>query len=493
MLKLQEWQTYPAPVWFGVLELKRTSASSMRLINTFTLTQEDFPGSHDIPDYAILSHCWGSPKEEVTFRELRNNTYRQDCYGWRKIVECYHLAQDDGLQWAWVDTCCIDKRSSAELAEAISSMFKWYEAAKVCYAFLPDIDTDIHKRPFWSTEMQSFANSRWFTRGWTLQELLAPANVVFFDRSFQKFGTKLSLALPISKVTGIDRSYLERHRNFRSASVAARMSWASRRETSRTEDTAYCLLGLFDVNMPLLYGEGSNAFLRLQSAIIQSSQDSTILAWEDYDRGVQEICGVLAQSPRAFLNSKDIVEDEHHMHPSEGSFEMTSRGLQYWLKSYPYGAGSFLPIRLRCKVATSNKHIMLRTVRIGRSVYRSGLEKRQLGGRERLLTFVLALTIPSHFIYIATTLPRDNASLTTRNISSVTALHWVSRYGILTTILAFLLSAIGIVLWLLGGSKMYLIALGCLHVGLEVAPLTARTVLPLMWAICGLCAAFFSA
>ena len=468
----------------------------MRLINTFTLTLEEFFEGHAIPDYAILSHCWGSPREEVSFRELHDGTYRQDCHGWRKILECCRLAQADELQYAWVDTCCIDKGSSAELTEAINSMFKWYGAAKVCYAFLPDVDTKIRQQPLSPTEMQAFNSSRWFTRGWTLQELLAPRNVVFFDQSFQKIGTKYSLALPISEVTGIDRSYFYFPKAFKSASVAARMSWASRRETSRIEDIAYCLLGLFGVNMPLLYGEGSNAFLRLQNAIIHSYQDSTIFAWEGHDGEDEEICGVLAQSPRAFLNSRDIVEDEHYLHPSEGSFEMTSRGLQYWLKSYSYiGAGSFLPIGLRCKEATSNKHIMLRTVRAGRTVYRIGLEKRQLGRRERQLSFILAIAIPSHFIYIATTAPPDTheAIVSRSNINKATAFGRASPYTVLTTILAVLLSAIGIAVWLLGGSKMYLIAFGTLHLGLEVAPLTARTVLPLMWLFCGLWAAFFSA
>jgi hypothetical protein len=153
------------------------------------------------------------------------------------------------------DTVCINKSSSAELSEAINSMFQWYREAQVCYAYLADVSSDFLGSRAVSPAVR---RSRWFTRGWTLQELLAPATVIFLNESWVEVGTKSSFAELISSVTGIARSDMA---NFRDANVAVKMSWAANRETTRTEDIAYCLMGLFGVNMPLLYGEGRNAFM----------------------------------------------------------------------------------------------------------------------------------------------------------------------------------------------------------------------------------------
>ncbi|RYP73186.1 hypothetical protein DL771_003822 [Monosporascus sp. 5C6A] len=228
----------------------------------FSLT--DFDGK-DIPRYAILSHTWGA--EEVTFNDLTDGT-GQTKRGYQKIRFCGEQAERDGLQYFWVDTCCIDKSSSAELTEAINSMFRWYHDADKCYAYL----VDVYKLPFQPGDVAqpwelAFQKSRWFTRGWTLQELLAPAAVDFFSQEGILLGNKKSLARLICNTTGIPVKVVQGS-PLLNCSVAERMAWAERRDTKKEEDKAYSLLGIFDVQMPLIYGEGEkNAFRRLQEQI----------------------------------------------------------------------------------------------------------------------------------------------------------------------------------------------------------------------------------
>ncbi|KAL6412042.1 hypothetical protein AUP68_04422 [Ilyonectria robusta] len=262
----------------------------MRLINTTTFELEEYFGSN-IPKYAILSHAWGN--EEVSFQDWANPTRRIAKAGYLKIDSACRRARTDGLDYLWVDTNCIDKSSSAELTEAINSMFSWYRNALVCYAYLEDVPE------------KSFENSRWFTRGWTLQELLAPNIVEFYDDGWTMLGTKKNLATKISKVTGIEMKYLVERRDFTHVSVATRMNWISHRETTLEEDMAYCMLGIFDINMPLLYGEGRKAFMRLQEEIIRVSDDHTIFCWT-WDKGIPESYGtILSPSPLAFSNSTE--------------------------------------------------------------------------------------------------------------------------------------------------------------------------------------------
>lgn len=215
------------------------------------------------------------------------------------------------------DTVCIDKTSSAELTEAINSMFEWYHAAEVCYAYLADVSSvEVDRYDFNSP----FRQSRWFTRGWTLQELLAPATVVFLNQDWVEIGTKSSLAHVISAITRISRRDMI---DFKNANIAVKMSWASSRETTRVEDTAYCLLGLFGVNMPLLYGEGRNAFIRLQLEILSKSDDETIFAWEGTSR---MDTGLLASSPVEFSKSGNIRRVLWDGDRPE--YSMTNRGLR---------------------------------------------------------------------------------------------------------------------------------------------------------------------
>ncbi|KAH7372057.1 hypothetical protein BKA64DRAFT_586878, partial [Cadophora sp. MPI-SDFR-AT-0126] len=191
---------------------------------------------------------------------------------YQKIKNCCEQTARHGFKYLWVDTCCIDKTSSAELQEVICSMYKWYRNAKICYVYLED-----YKSRIGTTSGPS--SCRWFRRGWTLQELIAPSSVELYDSKWNLFGTKASLCLQLADITAIDPLVL-RGADPTIQTVAERMSWASSRSTSRIEDTAYSLMGLFNVFMPMLYGEGSRAFMRLQEEIMKQSEDCTIFAWK---------------------------------------------------------------------------------------------------------------------------------------------------------------------------------------------------------------------
>jgi Heterokaryon incompatibility protein (HET) len=238
----------------------------MRLLQTATSEIEDF--ICQVPEYAILSHTWG--EGEVSYQELISGAGVQK-KGWSKIRDCCARAAKDGWKYVWIDTCCINKESSAELSESINSMFAWYEQAAVCYAYLADVDG---RSDDYNSQLYL---SRWFKRGWTLQEFLAPPFLIFLDQNWAELGTRYSLRNIISPVTKIQPQQMI---DFRSCNVATKFSWAALRETTRPEDQAYCLMGLFGINMPLLYGEGSKAFTRLQQKIIASNNDESIFAWE---------------------------------------------------------------------------------------------------------------------------------------------------------------------------------------------------------------------
>jgi hypothetical protein len=256
----------------------------MRLLNTKTFKLETF--ITDPPQYAILSHTWGD--KEVTFKDIFTST-RSNLTGWAKIQNSCRRAANDGWEYIWIDTCCIDKSDTTELGEAINSMFRWYEEAQICYAYLADVppreslsyvDTFTPLRPSAATIpwIWHLRSSRWFTRGWTLQELLAPTFLLFLDQSWQDIGSREELAEEIHTATSIELKQLI---DFRSCCLATKLSWAANRQTTREEDRAYSLLGLVGVNMPLIYGEGKRAFVRLQHELIRQYCDETIFAWGD--------------------------------------------------------------------------------------------------------------------------------------------------------------------------------------------------------------------
>lgn len=324
----------------------------MRLINTTTIQLEEF-FNKDVPDYAILSHRW--EYEEVTLEDFKDSR-EKDMVGYSKIQRCCSQALLDGWHYAWVDTCCIDKSSSAELSEAINSMFKWYKNSRVCYAYLSDVPTremlEDHCR-----EGSAFRLSEWFKRGWTLQELLAPEIMVFFDQSWREIGTKLMLRQVLSSITRINHLL-----NYNQASVAQKFSWASERRTTRIEDQAYSLMGIFQINMPLIYGEGHNAFLRLQLEIIRNSDDESIFAWtvpwtSDYPG--EMISGLLATSPAAFSDSGTICHNETLKIFTEDEprapYSMTNKGLhiQGWLIPTYHMSNEFI-VPLKCTTKDSD-------------------------------------------------------------------------------------------------------------------------------------------
>ncbi|KAF2185713.1 HET-domain-containing protein [Zopfia rhizophila CBS 207.26] len=251
----------------------------MRLLHTAKVNVESFPSPETpyIPDYAILSHRWGD--EEVSLQMIQETPEPEglrDREGYKKILKCCEQAASVGFEYIWVDTCCIDKTNNVELTEALNSMFHWYRESQVCYAYLSDVPSNEDPR----AENSQFCKSKWFTRGWTLQELLSPLYVIFFGQDWKEIGTK----------------------------ATQRMAWASKRETAKIEDQAYCLMGLFGVNMPMIYGEGENAFQRLQLEIMKTSDDQSIFAWSG--RSDKEGRGLLAISPREFQFYIRILHDK---------------------------------------------------------------------------------------------------------------------------------------------------------------------------------------
>jgi hypothetical protein len=244
-----------------------------------TSVDDEYP-----PDYAILSHTWGN--EEVTYSELIDSAGKEKSgIGWSKLHFCARRAAADGIPYFWVDTCCINKSTSVELQSAINSMFQWYKRAVKCYVYLPDVsvpegvnDAEA-SRTAW---IEAFRRSRWFTRGWTLQELVAPDNVEFWSVEVKRLGDRLSLLDEIRGVTGLPADVL-RGQNLAARSVDERMSWANKRTTTVKEDKIYCLLGIFGVFLPLNYGEGARyAEERLREEIER----------RQYGRGIEDLHGL---------------------------------------------------------------------------------------------------------------------------------------------------------------------------------------------------------
>lgn len=246
----------------------------MHLINVDTFRREEFYRT-EVPKYLILSHTW--EHDEVSFQDFHHPDTAHK-RGFAKIREACARTRELGYRYIWIDTCCIDKTSSAELSEAINSMFRYYEEAERCLAYLSDVAPGV--------DVADMSSARWFTRGWTLQELLAPRHVTFYASDWSQIGTRDELSNCISRITGINEIYLHnglqpitRSTFLQQASVAERMAWAAQRQTTREEDVAYCLLGIFAINMPLIYGEGPGAFMRLQEQIIKRYSDPSLLAW----------------------------------------------------------------------------------------------------------------------------------------------------------------------------------------------------------------------
>lgn len=326
----------------------------MRLIDIKTLELREFFGNQ-IPPYAILSHTW--QEEEVSFQDWADQSLASKKKGYKKIFDTCQLAKKHGHDYVWVDTNCIDKSSSSELMEAINSMFKWYQFAQVCYVYLFDVpSSEVEGFP------QLFRTSRWFRRGWTLQELLAPQDVEFYSNDWSLVGTKESLRSDISSITRINIKYLwgkyvsdpyfgssernliarsiEHATPFQKASVSERFSWLSDRTTTRLEDMAYCMLGIFELNMPLLYGEGSKAFTRLQEEIMKVSDDHSLFCWTwntSQHRG-----GFLSEVPWGFTRTDRFVAKQEDKRPAP--YTLTNAGLSIRLPILHGWQSSFIGI-----------------------------------------------------------------------------------------------------------------------------------------------------
>jgi hypothetical protein len=292
----------------------------MWLLDCKTLGLKPYYGTN-IPPYVILSHAWG--ENEVSFQQINGPREQIQSYaGFIKIQKCCAQAATDGFEHVWIDTCCIDKTNSAELSEAINSMFNWYRDATECYIYLADV-TGVH----------DMDKSRWYTRGWTLQELIAPDSAIFFNKEWSDFGTKSSLVENISSITNIPVPVLL-HQTGPRCSVAQVMSWAAKRQTTRVEDLGYCLLGIFGVNMPMIYGEGEKAFLRLQHEIIKGSTDQSLFAFtkskDDWTMAYRS-SSAFAESPADFVGCGTIVRATGQ----ECEFFLTNKGLRIQLVVSP--------------------------------------------------------------------------------------------------------------------------------------------------------------
>lgn len=281
--------------------------------------------SYEIPPYAILSHRWVGRElvfgdfDTVSKDRLRSVATANPVPKTTGAVEdvgdgneasiykvagaCAQVRQTAEIRHLWIDTVCINQGGSREFSSAINSMFNWYHNAAVCYVYLYDVTWNVADDPEGS-DLQ-FRQSKWFERGWTLQELLAPKKIEFYDRDWRYIGSKESLMKEIAKATRIAEEHLK---DFSTASIAQKMSWLSRRTTSFIEDRAYCMLGLFGVYLDARYGQGELEFLRLQQEIFDSTPagaifDESMFAWQS---DLIETSGLLAPAPSCFVNSGHV-------------------------------------------------------------------------------------------------------------------------------------------------------------------------------------------
>ncbi|KAK5108065.1 hypothetical protein LTR62_008839 [Meristemomyces frigidus] len=344
----------------------------MRLLNTDTLDFEDFLGKP--PPYAILSHRW-LPREislktwrKVLQRhterdvqtESRSETESQSMAeremrieSHKKILGFCNEACQQGIQYAWIDNCCIDTSSSTEHSEAINSMFEWYKEAKVCCVYLSDVP---ELSAGLEVVLEAMNKSVWFTRGWTLQELLAPRRLTFFTARWEYFGSRDEerTGQLIADATRIPMDILQGTRELTEASLAQRMSWLSKRKTTKPEDVAYSVLGIFEVNMPLLYGEGAvKAFIRLQQEITRKSPDESIFAWcMDPPALLNNWRGLLAPSPEYFAAYGDVLySPESNTLADSSIYSWCNRGLMLQCTTYGvhFAKDREQFLRLNCK------------------------------------------------------------------------------------------------------------------------------------------------
>lgn len=333
-----------------VFQFQQTSTEyGMWLINTRSLALEEISDPASV-DYAILSHTWEN--DEISFQDIRSpnaNDVRQKA-GFAKVAKTCELARQRHIDFAWVDTCCIDKSSSAELSEAINSMFTWYKLSTVCFVFLSnlppvkDSESQPSSKGAFPYSQQTLGKCRCFTRGWTLQELIAPRHVEFFDSTWKRFSRKAECVEVLAGVTGILPIALEHCEVLRSIPVAVKMSWAAQRQTKRIEDRAYSLLGIFDINMPMIYGEGHKSFRRLQEEIAKETNDLSLFAWRGPPigaKGYQEYRGSFARNMSEFLTCSNMWHSDARRN-QQHEFSVTNKGVRIQAKLYKHTHGAYL-------------------------------------------------------------------------------------------------------------------------------------------------------
>jgi len=372
----------------------------MRLLNTSTFAIHEFADALR-PPYAILSHTWSA--QEVTLADISGPPSGVvEHPAWPKVRNAAERAEADGFDWIWIDTCCIDKASSAELSEAINSMFRWYSQAEVCYVFLVDYEGRRHLTMTVTTattdgsegaadlrperkgekgyarggagglDFQELEKCRWFTRGWTLQELIASSSRVFLNAQWKEIGrldlnvgkkltpSETALLDGLTRITGIPKKVLVLS-STRGFSVAQKLSWASKRTTTRVEDMAYSLLGVLGVNMPLLYGEGEKAFIRLQEEVLKVAIDHSLFAWTDDKASRSTYRGLLARSPSEFESCGDV----HFVHGKAEPYGITNKGLHMKLPMEPIaGVSDEFMAYLNTSLVSFKTRICLRLAKI---------------------------------------------------------------------------------------------------------------------------------
>ncbi|KAK5702381.1 hypothetical protein LTR17_022378 [Elasticomyces elasticus] len=251
---------------------------------TFT---KDLPES-ELPqfEYAMLSHTWGPDEEEVSYEDVRNGKEAsKPGSGAKKIRFCIQQTTQDRLDYFWVDTCCINKKDDAELSRSLRSMFRWYAGAKKCYVYLADVPQGDVLGTDWEHDFQ---RSSWFRRGWTLQELIAPSLLEFYSKDGKSLGTKASLEVQIGDITGIPVKAI-RGRDLAGFTIHEYQQWQEGRQTREPEDLVYSLLGLLDVSMPVLYGEG---IVKTQQRLDSPGYRDFTVPFSDTDmRGVEKLVG----------------------------------------------------------------------------------------------------------------------------------------------------------------------------------------------------------
>ncbi|KAL4069896.1 hypothetical protein V8B97DRAFT_2049062 [Scleroderma yunnanense] len=259
---------------------KLTTTTRMDTVQQSSVTVFEFH-PNETTAYTILSHWWN--EQEVNYDEMvelvkteENDEIRQR-FGYKVILGSCEQAKRDGCKWLWVDICCIDKCSSADLSEVINSTYRWYEKSRVCYAYLHDVRGSSLPVDCWGdrvTTMDGWVRTRCLVS--LTHKMIAPNNVQFFNNDWQPIGNKRTFSYILSRITRVPQHILRYGLSSNSPCVVQIMLWAANRTTTRVEDGAYSLLGLLDVNMPALYGEGKKAFHPLQLDIIRTSNDQSI-------------------------------------------------------------------------------------------------------------------------------------------------------------------------------------------------------------------------